>query len=134
MWTAIPEVFPFFKRGRSQSLDALGTSAPTSPKRGLNVRNSARPPPSLQVTMDKVAYRPGDVVTATIDIGNDVRVTNKLGGTESGSSIADAVLMEDLRVEVKGIERVDPQWLVTPRVAPGSKQRRGSHPLLLLLL
>ncbi|CAM6097364.1 unnamed protein product [Calypogeia fissa] len=130
MWNSIPEVFPFFKRGRSQSQDGLETPAPSSPRQNHGSRKLAHNPPTLHVTMDKVAYRPGDVVVATIDIGNNVRPTSKLRASESGGSIADAVLMEDLRVEVKGIERVDPQWLVTPRVPPGSKRRRGERTIL----
>lgn len=125
MWTTIPEVFPFFKRERSKSHDRLDASAPPSPRRNPALRKSTRSQPTLHVTMDKSAYRPGDLVVATIDVRNDGPTAIKAGTNASNRSLLDAVLMEDLLVEVKGIERVDPQWLVTPKAPPGSKQRRG---------
>ncbi|BBN02157.1 RAB6A-GEF complex partner protein 2 [Marchantia polymorpha subsp. ruderalis] len=130
MWTTIPEVFPFFKRERSKSHDRLDASAPPSPRRNPALRKSTRSQPTLHVTMDKSAYRPGDLVVATIDVRNDGPTAIKAGTNASNRSLLDAVLMEDLLVEVKGIERVDPQWLVTPKAPPGSKQRRGERTIL----
>ncbi|KAL3695876.1 hypothetical protein R1sor_009952 [Riccia sorocarpa] len=128
MWTTIPEVFPFFKRERSKSYDRLDASVPPSPRRNATQRKSTHTQPTLHVTMDKPAYRPGDIVVATIDVRNDGATANKTGAV--AKTLADAVLMEDLLVEVKGIERVDPQWLVTTKLPPGPKQRRGERTIL----
>ena len=56
---------------------------------------------------------------SSVEIGNEVKVGM------AQDVVADAVLMEDLSVEVRGIEKLDPQWLLTPK-PPSAKQRRGS--------
>jgi hypothetical protein len=44
--------------------------------------------------------------------------------TQRASIVQNAVLMEDLSVAVRGIEKLDPHWLVTPKPPSDSKQRR----------
>jgi hypothetical protein len=61
-------------------------------------------------------------VVATIEVANEN--TYYARRTERAGIVEDAVLMEDLSVEVRGIEKLDPQWLVTPKPPFGSKQRR----------
>lgn len=118
------ESFPFLgRRGKAltdgQELDAAG--APRSP------RTACLSPPSLKVTLEKNVYRPGDMVVATIKIINE-SPEGRLGTVRDLT--ADAVLIESLSVDVRGIEKVDPQWLVTPKPPPGSKQRRGERTML----
>lgn len=120
MWAAM-ESFPFLGRRAKALTDGQESGAvgvPGSPRTGaLKNRNL---PPSLKVTLEKKVYRPGDTVVATVEIGNEGKpgMMRDLTG--------DAVLMEDLSVEVRGIEKLDPQWLVTPKPPSGSKTRRGS--------
>lgn len=61
-------------------------------------------------------------MVATIEVANEN--TYYARRTERAGIVEDAVLMEDLSVEVRGIEKLDPQWLVTPKPPSASKQRR----------
>jgi len=112
MWASM-ESFPFLGRRTKALTDGqeAGLGSPRS-----KIRNAA---PSVKVALERKVYRPGDTVVATIEIGNEVKV----GMVRD--VMADAVLMEDLSVEVRGIEKLDPQWLLTPK-PPTAKQRRGS--------
>jgi hypothetical protein len=80
--------------------------------------------PSVRLSLDRKGYRPGDMVVATIEVANENPSYSSARRTPR-ASVADAVLMEDLSVEVRGIEKLDPQWLVTPKPTSGSNQRRG---------
>ncbi|EFJ38360.1 hypothetical protein SELMODRAFT_73467 [Selaginella moellendorffii] len=77
--------------------------------------NAARSklPPLLDLRLDRKVYRPGDAVTATVEISNPA----------SASDCGDLILVEEFAVEVRGTEKLDPQWIVTPK-PPGSKQKR----------
>lgn len=119
MWASM-ESFPFLgRRGKALTDGQESGGAPGSPRTGASkIRN---PPPVVKVGLERKVYRPGDTVVATIEIGNEG------GGGKVGmvrDATGDAVLMEDLSVEVRGIEKLDPQWLVTPK-PPTAKQRRG---------
>ncbi|CAM6016522.1 unnamed protein product [Sphagnum balticum] len=85
--------------------------------------------PSVRLSLDRKGYRPGDMVVATIEVANENPSYSSARRTPR-ASVADAVLMEDLSVEVRGIEKLDPQWLVTPKPPSGSKQRRGERTIL----
>ncbi|CAM6038986.1 unnamed protein product [Sphagnum compactum] len=85
--------------------------------------------PSVRLSLDRKGYRPGDMVVATIEVANENPSYSSARRTPR-ASVADAVLMEDLSVEVRGIEKLDPQWLVTPKPPSGSKQRRGERIIL----
>ena len=117
------ESFPFLGR-RAKALtdgqEAGVAGAPGSPRTGALKNRS--PAPSLKVTLEKKVYRPGDTVLATIEIAN-ATPGGKLGMMRDLTG--NAVLMEDLLVEVRGIEKLDPQWLVTPKPPAGLKTRRG---------
>lgn len=78
--------------------------------------------PSLKATLERKVYRPGDMVVFTIDIIND-ELHGRPGMVNDG--LMNAILVDDLMVEVRGIEKLDPQWLITPKLPAGSKQRRG---------
>ncbi|CAN4081446.1 unnamed protein product [Withania somnifera] len=100
-------------------------SAPNKPSRGFlffgiggggSVRRSIATDltqPELKLEPDKQVYRPGDPVTVTVEIKN----------TTTSSSL----LIEKLSFEIKGIEKLDTQWLSTSKPSPGSKQRRGEY-------
>lgn len=62
------------------------------------------------------------MVVATIEVANENTYYPRR--TERASIVQDAVLMEDFSVEVRGIEKLGPQWLVTPKPPSGSNQRR----------
>ncbi|XP_024544901.1 uncharacterized protein LOC9644561 [Selaginella moellendorffii] len=80
--------------------------------------NAARSklPPLLDLRLDRKVYRPGDAVTATVEISNPA----------SASDGGDLILVEEFAVEVRGTEKLDPQWIVTPK-PPGLKQKRGER-------
>ncbi|CAI9114773.1 OLC1v1015570C3 [Oldenlandia corymbosa var. corymbosa] len=70
-------------------------------------------PPQLKLETDREVYRPGDLVTITVEIKNP---------TESFS-----LLVEKLSFEIKGIEKLDTNWFNIPKPPPESKQRRGEY-------
>lgn len=67
--------------------------------------------PQLKLEADREVYRPGDLVTITVEIKNP---------TASFS-----LLIEKLSFEIKGIEKLDTNWFNIPKPSPESKQRRG---------
>ncbi|XP_068656499.1 uncharacterized protein [Aristolochia californica] len=70
--------------------------------------------PSMRLHTEKEVYRPGDTVLATIEICNP-NVAN-----------ADfSLLVENLKFEIKGVGKLDPQWFSTQMPSFVSKQRRG---------
>ncbi|KAK6933692.1 Reduced growth phenotype protein 1 [Dillenia turbinata] len=80
--------------------------------------------PSLKLEADRDVYRPGDPVVISIEIHNP-------GG--AGENVAEnlpSLLVERLAFEIKGIEKMDPQWFSTPKPLPGSKHRRGENVIL----
>ena len=81
--------------------------------------------PSLSILLDKEIYRPGDLVTATVEICSP-KVSN--GYTDGGnwSNKASSFLLDNFSFEVKGLEKLDSQWFSTQKPLPGLKQRRGS--------
>ncbi len=127
MWSRT-EGFSFMRRGKAQSAaEGMDTpAASSSPRRGSppGSNKSGITMPSVRVSLDRKGYRPGDMVVATIEVANENPSYSSARRTPR-ASVADAVLMEDLSVEVRGIEKLDPQWLVTPKPPSGSKQRRG---------
>ncbi|XP_020081948.1 uncharacterized protein LOC109724938 [Ananas comosus] len=78
--------------------------------------------PTLKVQTDKEIYRPGDSVTATIEICSP-RSSKEDTEKEDFSSL----LIDNVSFEVKGIEKLDTQWFSTQKPLPGSKQRRGER-------
>ncbi len=127
MWSRT-EGFSFMRRVKAQSVaEGMDTpAASSSPRRGSppGSNKSGITMPSVRLSLDRKGYRPGDMVVATIEVANENPSYSSARRTPR-ASVADAVLMEDLSVEVRGIEKLDPQWLVTPKPTSGSKQRRG---------
>ncbi len=127
MWSRT-EGFSFMRRVKAQSAaEGMDTpAASSSPRRGSppGSKKSGITMPSVRLSLDRKGYRPGDMVVATIEVANENPSYSSARRTPR-ASVADAVLMEDLSVEVRGIEKLDPQWLVTPKPTSGSKQRRG---------
>lgn len=111
MLASIPEVFPFLKRERQQA---------AAPLKGHE--ESSLQLPSVKLSTDKPAYRPGDTLLATIEVSCDKQLPL--------ISPAEFLLLESLVVQIKGIEKLDPQWLLTPEVPRGSKERRGERMIL----
>ncbi|CAN1165031.1 hypothetical protein LINPERPRIM_LOCUS33521 [Linum perenne] len=76
--------------------------------------------PTFKLQTDRDVYRPGDSIFVTIEINNPSH--------GSAQNIPSApLLIERLGFEIKGIEKLDNQWFATPKVASGSRQRRGEH-------
>ncbi|KAI3460662.1 hypothetical protein Pfo_017325 [Paulownia fortunei] len=70
-------------------------------------------PPHLKLESDREVYRPGDLITITIEIKNPTNLCS--------------LLIEKLSFECKGIQKLDSQWFNTPKPTPDSKQRRGEY-------
>ncbi|KAL8030987.1 hypothetical protein ABFX02_14G321800 [Erythranthe guttata] len=70
-------------------------------------------PPHLKLESDRQVYRPGDLITLTIEIKNPTHLSS--------------LLIERLCFECKGIEKLDSQWFTTPKPTPDPKQRRGEY-------
>lgn len=111
MLASIPEVFPFLKRERHQARASLKGNEEASLQA-----------PSVKLNTDKPSYRPGDTLLATIEVSCDKK--------SPLLSAAEFLLLENLVVEIKGIEKLDPQWLLTPELPRGSKERRGERIIL----
>ncbi|EEF44137.1 uncharacterized protein LOC8258066 [Ricinus communis] len=79
--------------------------------------------PTIKMQLDKDVYRPGDSVFVTIDISypSNTETTTLL------SSSSCSLLIERLGFEIKGIEKLDPQWFSTHKPLPGSAHSRGEH-------
>ncbi|XP_037497100.1 uncharacterized protein LOC105645377 isoform X2 [Jatropha curcas] len=75
--------------------------------------------PTIKLQTDKDVYRPGDSILVTIEISNIHNGTSE--------SILSSLIIEKLGFEIKGIEKLDPQWFATQKHLPGSKLRRGEH-------
>ncbi|KAL2503473.1 Rgp1 [Abeliophyllum distichum] len=80
---------------------------------GNNPKKDDLEPPQLKLEADREVYRPDDLVTITVEIKNP---------TPEWS-----LLIEKLNFEIKGIEKLDPQWFNIPKPTPDSKQRRGDY-------
>lgn len=80
-----------------------------------NVDKSAKSEvvPGLKLRSDKDVYRPGDPVVVTIEICSSV------------GQLEYSLLIERLRFEIIGLQKLDAQWFSTQKPIPGSKQRRG---------
>lgn len=81
--------------------------------------------PKFKLQTDKEVYRPGDSVTATIEICSPASLKDE-AGTVSGGDVT-SLLVDGLSFELKGIEKLDSQWFSVPKPLPGSKQRRGEY-------
>ena len=80
--------------------------------------------PKLKLQTDKDVYRPGDSVTATIEICSPISLKDDAGTVSSED--APSLFVDGLSFELKGIEKLDSQWFSVPKPIPGSKQRRGT--------
>ena len=78
--------------------------------------------PKFKLQTDKEVYRPGDSVTATIQICSPASLKDE---AEAASGGVISLLVDGLSFELKGIEKLDSQWFSVPKPIPGSKQRRG---------
>ncbi|CAN6468284.1 unnamed protein product [Victoria cruziana] len=82
--------------------------------------------PSLRLITDKDVYRPGDFINATIEIQSpDSAVQNH--ESDDATVYACPFLIENLTIEIKGIEKLDTQWFITQKPLSGSRQRRGEQ-------
>ncbi|KAL9252053.1 hypothetical protein AKJ16_DCAP00278 [Drosera capensis] len=100
--------FSFLGFGDSSSTETLGGGDQIkriSPKSNANLR----------LETDKEIYRPGDVVWITVEL--EVPNSDR------------SLLVESLSFELKGVEKLDPQWFATQKPVPG-KGRRGEYVFL----
>lgn len=81
--------------------------------------------PKLKLQTDKDVYRPGDSVTATLEICSPISLKDDAGAVSS--EYAPSLVVDGLSFELKGIEKLDSQWFSVPKPLPGSKQRRGEY-------
>ncbi|KAF3794266.1 RAB6A-GEF complex partner protein 2 [Nymphaea thermarum] len=89
--------------------------------------NSKHPTaPSLRLITDKEVYRPDDFINATIEIQcTDAAVRNH--ESDDATVYACPFLIENLTIEIKGVEKLDTQWFITQKPLSGSRQRRGEQ-------
>ncbi|KAH9296524.1 hypothetical protein KI387_040112, partial [Taxus chinensis] len=118
MLSSIPQVFPFFKKGGPLE---------SSFSKSSSLENESVSTATLKVSTDREAYRPGDLIIATVEVHNAKCLVRSGEQTEVGLDARDAVQIEKIIVEVKGVEKFDTQWVITQKPLPGSKQRRGEH-------
>lgn len=83
---------------------------------------SQLPAPSLNLRTDREVYHPGDPVIATVEISCPGIVDHPVLRNGGACSL----LIKRLGFEIKGIEKLDPQWFATQKPSPDSKQRRGN--------
>ncbi|KAK4433628.1 hypothetical protein Salat_0525500 [Sesamum alatum] len=96
------------KPSRRFSFFGLGSASPASLSSGANLD-----PPHLKLETDREVYRPGDLITITIEIRDPTNLF--------------PLLIEKLSFECKGIEKLDSQWFSTPKPGSDSKLRRGEY-------
>ncbi|KAI3897304.1 hypothetical protein MKW92_033813 [Papaver armeniacum] len=89
-----------------------------------SVQNSLSP--SLRLQLDKDVYRPGDLVSVTIEIHNPCNSTDN-SETQHEDDDACSLLVERLGFEIKGTEKLDTQWFSMQRPFSGTKHRRGEQ-------
>ncbi|KAI3862982.1 hypothetical protein MKW92_041036 [Papaver armeniacum] len=82
-------------------------------------------PPSLRLQLDKDVYRPGDLVSATIQIQNHCTPTDQSEIQQEDDDDACSLLVERLGFEIIGTEKLDTQWFSLQKPLPGTKHRRG---------
>uniref|UniRef100_A0A1D1XLL4 Retrograde Golgi transport protein RGP1 n=1 Tax=Anthurium amnicola TaxID=1678845 RepID=A0A1D1XLL4_9ARAE len=100
----LSQSFSFFGGGNSSSYD--DREADGSGGRGR--------PPELRLRTDREVYRPGDPITATIEVC-------------SPSDGAATFMLDSMSFEIKGIEKLDTQWFATQKPLAGSKEKRGER-------
>lgn len=122
MLSSIPQVFPFFRKGGP--FIQHGRENSLSSATSLENDSSSTP---LKVITDREVYRPGDLIIATVEVHNGKCLVDSNARSELGLDVRDAIQIEHLIVEVKGIEKLDTQWVVTQKPSPGAKQRRGER-------
>lgn len=103
----LPAMPPPDKPARRFSFFGLNSNASAAVSGGARVKT-----PQLKLEADREVYRPGDLITVTIEIKN----------TSSSWSL----LIEKLNFEIKGIEKLDTQWFNTPKPSPDYRHRRGN--------
>ncbi|KAG0498307.1 hypothetical protein HPP92_002998 [Vanilla planifolia] len=79
--------------------------------------------PSFKLLTDKEVYRPGELITATIEISNPIIV--KEANASEAPSNGIPLLVNNFSFEIKGVEKLDSQWVSVQKPLSGSKQRRG---------
>lgn len=79
--------------------------------------------PSLKLLTDKDVYRPGDPVNVTVEIA----VPSLVASREGQDNALCSFLIKRLGFEVKGMEKLDPQWYAVQKPLPGLKLKRGEH-------
>ncbi|KAJ4749121.1 RAB6A-GEF complex partner protein 2 [Rhynchospora pubera] len=82
--------------------------------------------PSLKLTTDKDAYRPGEPVIVTIDISNP---RSDIANANANAS-APSLFLDALSFQLQGLEKLDTQWFATSRPMPSSRHKRGENVFL----
>lgn len=121
MLSSIPQVFPFFRKGGP--FIEHGRENSFSSATSLENDSSS----ILKVSTDREVYRPGDLIIATVEVHNGKCLVGNNARSELSLDVRDAIQIENLIVEVKGIEKLDTQWVITQKPSPGAKQRRGER-------
>ena len=60
-----------------------------------------------------------------MEVHNGKCLVDNNAQSEVGLDVIDEIQIENLIVEVKGIEKLDTQWVIAQNLSLGEKQRRG---------
>ncbi|KAK8954996.1 hypothetical protein KSP39_PZI002111 [Platanthera zijinensis] len=87
--------------------------------------------PSFRLQTDKEVYRPGDLITTTIEISNpSISISSDVNEAETSRNEVFPFLVDNLGFEIKGVEKLDSQWFSVQNPLPRSKQKRGETIIL----
>ena len=71
--------------------------------------------PAVTITLGKAAYRPGDTLSAIIDIDNWTG-TGSPPTTTPANRVTSSIIIESCTVDIKGVEKLDPSWVQRPKL------------------
>eukprot|EP00252_Welwitschia_mirabilis_P001311 TRINITY_DN11197_c0_g1_i2.p1 TRINITY_DN11197_c0_g1~~TRINITY_DN11197_c0_g1_i2.p1 ORF type:complete len:553 (-),score=84.58 TRINITY_DN11197_c0_g1_i2:366-2024(-) len=121
MISKFSQVFPLFGKGSSFLQNGRENYSLE------NAKNDRLGSPSLNVSTDRKAYRPGDSIVVTIVVRTGKFSCDSDEQIDQVEDCETAYQIDDLVVQFKGIEKLDPQWIVRQKPLPGSRHKRGEH-------
>ena len=79
----------------------------------------------MRMSTNQEAYRPRELIITTVEVHNGKCLVDNNAQSKVGLDVIDEIQIENLIVEVKGIENLDTQWAITQNPSPGEKLRQG---------
>ena len=75
------------------------------------------------MSTNQESYWPGELIITTVEVRNGKCLVDNNAQSEVGLDVIDEIQIENLIVEVKGIEKLDTQWVIAQNLSLGEKQR-----------